>query len=428
MFVVIPRTTLALQCPTNSCTIWRLQSSHNKRKHSSRALHLLHRSLQLRLADASKPVCYLAILVFSAKLTASQDSHGLNKIHFRNQPITQYSIPQSPGHCTFVMDVADMLSHDPPHPNHPSHAVDNAQQEPRRSHHYPTRHAVLSNNIALDSPRFSNPSTNDNSSNSNPHAGFHPDYSPATPAPKNVTFELLFDGAPHYRARLPMKVGINPRDTTEDIISTVKNFYGLYEGIAKGVSFEDDRGRTMIARYDNFWNDMIIYVKVIPECSPSWQSHDQIGNHAATPTSAQRTPYLDQGYEMPPPQPAQILNYGQPISRPDSRLARKHSVSPRRNRTRRSVSAQKNRSRSDHKGHEGSFQEHLDELNSDAMKGYGSSDGEAGSVTSSRKARNEQLASSEISLANVVPGGRRQKAKFESSVSRNTIYACSSFC
>ena len=66
---------------------------------------------------------------------------------------------------------------------------------------------------------------------------------------------------------------------------------------------------------------------------------------------------------------------------------------------------------------EGSFQGYPNDIHSDAMKGYSSSDGEGGSVTSSRKARSEQLASAEISLDNILEGNRRKRAKFESSVS-----------
>jgi hypothetical protein len=49
------------------------------------------------------------------------------------------------------------------------------------------------------------------------------------------------------------------------------------------------------------------------------------------------------------------------------------------------------------------------------MNGYSSSDNGRDSVTSSRKAKSE-LASAEISLDNIVEGGRRKRAKFESSV------------
>ena len=118
---------------------------------------------------------------------------------------------------------------------------------------------------------------------------------------------------------------------------------------------------------------------------------------------------------MLPPQPAQVLNYGQPFSRPVSRVARKKSTSPL-GRNSRSASVQKTRSRTGAMSNEDSFQHHLDNLNSDASKGYASSDGEGGSVTSSRKARSEQLASAEISLDNILEGNRRKRAKFESSV------------
>lgn len=65
----------------------------------------------------------------------------------------------------------------------------------------------------------------------------------------------------------------------------------------------------------------------------------------------------------------------------------------------------------------------MEEINSDTINGYSSSDGGAGSVTSSRKARSEQLASAEISTTNIVEGNRRKRAKFESSVS----LLCTSF-
>ena len=66
---------------------------------------------------------------------------------------------------------------------------------------------------------------------------------------------------------------------------------------------------------------------------------------------------------------------------------------------------------------EESFQGQFNDLTGDTMKGYSSSDGEGGSVTSSRKAKSEQLASADISLNNILEGNRRKRAKFESSVS-----------
>jgi hypothetical protein len=66
--------------------------------------------------------------------------------------------------------------------------------------------------------------------------------------------------------------------------------------------------------------------------------------------------------------------------------------------------------------------------NNDAMNGYSSSDGGHGSVSSSRKAKSEQLSSAEISLDNIVEGGRRKRAKFESSVSVMGLYSVKLDC
>ena len=316
------------------------------------------------------------------------------------------------------MDVANLLSHDPPRPVRLQEAAETPQHEPPRAHQYPTRHAVMSNNITLDTQRDSTPPSNHSygKNHQNTPAGYS--LSPVSPTPKNVAFELLFDGGSNNRARLPMRVQIWAHDTTDSIVTTVKNFYGLYEGAAKGVSFEDERGNTLIARYENFQNNMTVYVRVIPNLSPVWQPHDQIPA-SVSPINAQRMSQLNEGFHMLPPQPApaQILDYGQPISRPASRVARKQSASPRPGKGRRSVSAQKARSRSGMMSREGSSQGLPHELNSDAVKGYSSSDGEGGSATSSRKARSEQLASAEISLDNILEGNRRKRAKFESSVS-----------
>ena len=214
-----------------------------------------------------------------------------------------------------------------------------------------------------------------------------------------------------------MRVQIFPHDTTDSIVTTVKNFYGLYEGATKGVSFEDEHGNTLIARYENFRNHMVIYVRVVPDYSQSSHSHGPTGFISASPISADRVSHqLEEPSRMLPPHPAQILNYGQPTSRPASRIAGKRSASPR-TKSRRSESAHKGHGRSGIKSRETSTQGNFDDLNSDAVNGYSSGDGGAGSVTSSRKARSEQLASAEISLDNILEGGRRKRAKFESSVS-----------
>ena len=323
--------------------------------------------------------------------------------------------------CTFAMDVANLLSHDPPRPARSQQAAETLQHEPQRAHQYPTRHSVMSNNITLDTQRSSTPPTSQSYSNNLQNVPAVYNLSPVSPAPKNITFKLL-DPATNQTARLPMRVQIWAHDTTDSIVSTAKNFFGLYEEAVKGLSFEDEHGNTLIARYENFQNNMTVYVRVIPNFSPVWQPHGQ--NHpSASPINAPRISQLSEGFHMPPPQaaPAQILDYGQPVSRPASRIARKQSASPRPGRNRRSVSAQKPRSRSGMISREGSFQGYPNDMHSDIMKGYSSSDGEGGSVTSSRKARSEQLASAEISLDNILEGNRRKRAKFESSVSIDRV-------
>lgn len=313
------------------------------------------------------------------------------------------------------MDVSNLISHDAPQEVRRQQVNHVAQPEQQRFHQYSTRHAVMTNGQHHTDQDLSTP-TSSHTPDDNQQAlsaGF--EHSPASPTPKNVAFELLFEGATNTRARLPMRVQIFPHDTTDSIVTTVKNFYGLYEGAAAGVSFEDDRGNTLIARYENFRNNMVVYVRVIPDYSQTSQPHGQVAYHSQSPGSAHMMPHLDEALQMLPPQPAQALTYGQPLSRPSSRVARKRTASPRPSRSRRSASVQKGRSRSGIKSREASAHGHLEELNSDAVNGYSSSDGGAGSVTSSRKARGE-LASAEISLVNILEGGRRKRAKFESSV------------
>lgn len=244
---------------------------------------------------------------------------------------------------------------------------------------------------------------------------------PGRTPPKSVSFELLFPESPQYRARLPMRVQIFPHDTTDSIITTVKNFYGLYAGPggAKGVSFEDPQGNTLIARYENLSNNMVVYVRVIEEPSPAPGTYGPSSYHSGSPVLPQAY-FPGEGSHMPPPQPAQALSYGQPMSRPDSRTSRKRSISPN-GRGRRSASVstnppppmKKSRSRSGFKSRGSSAHGSFADNHSDAMNGYSSGDGAPGSVSS--KTKSEHIGNTEISLDNIVEGGRRKRAKFESS-------------
>ncbi|KAI9824993.1 MAG: hypothetical protein M1819_000622 [Sarea resinae] len=243
--------------------------------------------------------------------------------------------------------------------------------------------------------------------------------SPSSPTPKHVTFELLFPESPSFKARLPMRVQIFPHDTTDSIITTVKNFYGLYEGPggAQGVSFEDEHGNTLIARYENLRDKMIVYVRVLPDPSgPYGTTYEQPNYASASPNGLHKAAGREDNFASAEAQASYNSENGHHFSRPSSRVARKQSVSPPPGRGRRSTSAmtKKARSRSMAMSRGSSTHGHQD-FNSDAMNGYSSSEGGHDSVTSSRKARSEQLASAEISLDNIVEGGRRKRAKFESS-------------
>ncbi|KAI0166957.1 hypothetical protein GGR52DRAFT_81304 [Hypoxylon sp. FL1284] len=211
--------------------------------------------------------------------------------------------------------------------------------------------------------------------------------------PKHVQFELLFPESPQYRARLPLRVQIYPHDDTESIISTVKNFYGLYHG-GKGVSFEDDRGNTLIARYENFSNNMIVYVRVIEESPPP------------------ATAFVPNSFQ-PPPVEYDAQPMGHQVSRPESRTSRKRSLSPSGGRGRRSESVSTNPA-AGKKGRSRSTKNRGPNYDnrSDSFNGYSSGDNGPASVSSKAK---EQIGNTDISVDNIVEGGRRKRAKFESS-------------
>lgn len=219
--------------------------------------------------------------------------------------------------------------------------------------------------------------------------------------PKKVAFELLLDEGSR-RARIPMRVLINTHDTSESIVTTVKNFYGIYEG--HGVSFEDEKGRTLIANYESFSNDMLVYVRTVADPQPPPIHAYQLPQGL----EAQRKTSLAEAFHMLPPQPT---DHSHSPSRPTSRLARKRSASPQFGRGRRSASQQKSGVVSNTASRGSSAHgSHRDD-------GYSDSDGGQSSLAGSKKARSEQFASAEISLENVLQDGRRKGPSFESSVS-----------
>lgn len=290
------------------------------------------------------------------------------------------------------MDLSNLLYTQPSH----QHATYQAEGPTSQYHHYPTRYATPAISHLVTDTGYNMPSAT---------AGAAPLASPTKASPKPVTFVLLLPETPQLRARLPMRVNINAHDTTDSITTTVKNFYGLYDS---GVSFEDNKGCTLIASYDNFEHDMTVYVRVVLEPGHTYNGYNIPKSQGA---GSPRKPHLDEPFQMLPPS-----QYSKPTSRPP----RKRSISPHQCRDRRSASVStqsKQRARPGLKSRGSSTHGSIADVNGDAANGYSSSDGGDGSVSSSRKAKNEQLASAEISVENIVEGGRRKRAKFESSVS-----------
>jgi len=227
------------------------------------------------------------------------------------------------------------------------------------------------------------------------------------PPAKSVSFELLLDEGSKTRARIPLRVVLNRHDSTESIVTTVKNFYGIYDG--RGVSFEDAFGNTLIASYENLAPDSTVYVRIVlaPQQPPPIFPHPTYVND--TGYEPRRRPSLGEPFQMLPPH---MREQSHSPSRPASRTAHKRSVSPTQGQGRRSASQQKgtfitNASRGSSVN--GSYNEE---------DGYSDSEAGRSSVSGSKKARSEQYVSSEISTLNVLQDGRRGQAIFDSSVSR----------
>lgn len=286
------------------------------------------------------------------------------------------------------MDVRNLLARDTPQGRGDGEIKYQSRQ-------YPTRHSYTSQ-------EFQQPFQTYGGSMASPTKSYGGMSDAPRPSPgksqKHVTFELLLPEAQH-RARLPMRVMISPHDTTESIITTVRNFYGLYEG--PGVSFEDRQGNTLIATYENFEHNMFIFVRMTaPDPVVA-----EVNTRSRSATTSPRKPQLGAPFEMRPPTHS-MAHYP---SRPASRNAHGRSMSPQSSRSHRSMSTAlgaKSRGRT-HKNKEASA---YGESYADA---YSDSDGGDGSVSS----RREPHASAEISVNNIVEGGRRKRAKFDSSVS-----------
>lgn len=278
------------------------------------------------------------------------------------------------------MNISGMLADQPPRGASGRSIRD---QQTRPPHPYPTRHGgsfhtqpeqTSYSNIPPPRPMYY------------AQAGFNQgatqhNYSASTNTEtKTVHFRLLLDN--YNRDRLPIRVSIHRHDTVESIVSMVKSFWGLYDG--QGVSFENLQGNVIIAQYENLHHNETCNVKVFHEQPAVPGGGYQYG---AQRSQQSPTPHLGEPFRMPPPH--------QQLSRPASRSTRRREASP--------PAGPGHRSGSNRPSHK------IRTADGD------NSDSDEGSVSSSRRAKSEQV-HAEISLDNIVAGGRRQLAKFDSSV------------
>lgn len=269
----------------------------------------------------------------------------------------------------------------------------------KQNHQYPTRQGGMASDEQYDAkPSFGNGHRSLRGSNGAAAMSGYPRGSNAKKDQRHVVFQLIDPKDPRIQARLPMRVMIQPHDTTESIITTVKNFYGLYE---YGVSFENKDGIGIIAAFDNFENDMTVYVRTV--ASPPSIVADQ--RDSASPKKL-----LGAAFEMRPP--SHSLNHSP--SRTAHRSAGARSVSPQSDLGRRSLSAAPSG-----KPRPSRTKSKDNSVAGDA-DGYSSGDNENASVTSSRRSKAEEI-KAEITVDNIVEGGRRKRA-FESSVSSLSLH------
>lgn len=289
-----------------------------------------------------------------------------------------------------AMNVSSMLSNGSD--QHPKEEADTR----RLSHQYPTRHAASTQDQSGFAKPYSPAVQQAFKATSNTGAGAgYGRVSPAKKNQKHVLFQLIDQADPRIQARLPMRVMISTHDTTDSIITTVKNFYGLYE---YGVSFENKDGVGIIAAYDNFDNDMIVYVRTVAQ--PLIRASEQIRDSASP-----NRPSLGAPIDLRPSQHNQTHS----PSKAGIRSVGSRSMSPHSENGQRSASAAPGVKARPHKS------KSRDNSAYGENDGYSSGENGGGSVASSRRSRQE-LVNAEISVDNIVEGGRRKRA-FESSVS-----------
>lgn len=287
------------------------------------------------------------------------------------------------------MDVSSMLSND-------GRDAQEASDTSRQSRQHPGR-----NGASMQAPyeygKPYSPATQrpQRSNDGAPYKSEYPRASPAKKDSKEVSFQLIDTENPHIQARLPMRVLISKIDTTELITTTLRNFYGLYE---RGVTFETKDGTSIVPAYDTLEADSTVYVRTV--YLPLSTTGEPV-NESASPNK----PTLGAPFEMRPT--LQHPNFSP--SRTGARSAGNRSMSPQSDIGKRSASVAPGSKPRTHR-----TKSKDNSMLGDA-EGYSSGDNGDGSVASSRRSKVEQV-NAEISVENIVEGGRRKRA-FESSVS-----------
>lgn len=264
-------------------------------------------------------------------------------------------------------------------------AADGSDDSKKQNHQYATRHGPSAQESQQNVNTYNSNTQRPLRGNGAAASAMYTRGSPAKKDQKHVVFQLVGQQDPRIQARLPMRVMISPHDSTDSIIASIRNFYGLYD---YGVSFETCDGISIIAAWDNFDNDMTVFVRTVP-LPPARDS--------ISPT---KSAALGAPFEMRPPVHSP--------SRSAVRSAGIRSVSPQSDTGRRSASAAP--------GHKFRTQKIKSKDNSVVgdHDGYSSDNNDNGSVASSRRSKVEEI-KAEITVDNIVEGGRRKRA-FESSV------------
>lgn len=220
-------------------------------------------------------------------------------------------------------------------------------------------------------------------------AVFVPQNRGAQPASKHVRFIHLLDGG--EKNRLTLSTKINTHDSTQSIIDAVRNFFGLF---TCRLGFEDITGSHIIPSYDNFEDNATIYLRGDPDATA------EPIQYALDPQNLSPT----KTFPMLPPAS------NQPLSRSGSRLSNGFQLAPGFEYTPQ-VSPTKNA------GFDASPAEFTDHRGTGEwlmqLPGGSVEDATGGS----------KIASAEISEANIVDGGRRKRAKFDTQV-RNHRCMC----